>query len=177
MKFFIKIFLLLVVILSSQTLSSQILINEYSCANATSAGDPDFYGQMEDWVELYNPTGSSVNLNGYYLSDKASNPTKFQIPGSITIPAGGYMMVYASGRATIAGGTEIHTNFKLTQTKFEKIILSNPSGTVIDILTIKTHQLLHSRGRTTSRILQLNTICFDYFSGCWCDHTLYHGWL
>ncbi|MBI2279185.1 MAG: CotH kinase family protein [Bacteroidetes bacterium] len=150
MKFLIKGLLLLVVILFSQTLSSQILINEYSCANATSAGDPDFYGQMEDWVELYNPTAAAINLNGYYLSDKAGNPTKFQIPGSITIPAGGYMMVYASGRATIAGGTEIHTNFKLTQTKFEKIILSNPGGTVIDILTIKTHQLLHSRGRTTS---------------------------
>lgn len=150
MKFLIKVFLLFVVILINQNLSSQILINEYSCANATSAGDPDFFGGMEDWVELYNPTGSAVNLNGYYLSDKASNPTKFQIPGSITIAAGGYRMVYASGRATIAGGTEIHTNFKLTQTKLEKIILSNPSGTVIDILTIKPNQLLHSRGRTTS---------------------------
>ncbi|MGE0561227.1 MAG: CotH kinase family protein [Flavobacteriales bacterium] len=148
MKFLLKCLLFLMVLLYSQVSNSQILINEYSCANATSGGDPDFFGEFEDWVELYNPTGSAVNLNGYYLSDKASNPTKFQIPGNINISAGGYVMVYASGRAQIAGG-QIHTNFKLTQTKHEKIVLSNPSGTVIDILTIDNHQLLHSRGRTT----------------------------
>jgi len=150
MKLIIKSILFALVLLCSQFNYAQIVINEYSCANATSAGDPDFFGEMEDWIELYNTSGAAINLNGYYLSDKASNPTKFQIPGSITIPAGGYRMVYASGRNQIAGGTEIHTNFKLTQTKHEKIILSNPSGTAIDILTIKNHQLLHSRGRTTN---------------------------
>jgi gliding motility-associated-like protein len=129
--------------------NSQVVINEYSCANSTSAGDPDFFGEMEDWVELYNTTGAAINLNGYYLSDKASNPTKFQVPGNISIPANGYMMIYASGRAQIAGGTEIHTNFKLTQTKFEKIILSDAGGTIIDSLTINPTQHLHSRGRTT----------------------------
>lgn len=150
MERILKQLFFLVIFLITNVLSAQILINEYSCANATSAGDPDFFGQMEDWIELYNPTGSAVNLNGYYLSDKATNPLKFRVPGSISIPAGGYLMVYASGRNQIAGGSEIHTNFKLTQTKHEKIILSNPSGTAIDILTIKNHQLLHSRGRVTS---------------------------
>lgn len=128
---------------------SQVVINEFSCANATSAGDPDFYGQTEDWVELYNPSGAAINLNGYHLSDKAGNPTKFQIPGNISVPAGGYLMVYCSGRAQIAGGVEIHTNFKLTQTKNEKILFSDPGGSVIDSLTINPNLLLHSRGRTT----------------------------
>lgn len=128
---------------------SQVVINEYSCANSTSAGDPDFYGEMEDWIELYNTSGSTVNLNGFYFSDKASNVTKFQVPGNISIPAGGYLMVYCSGRASIAGGVEIHTNFKLTQTKYEKIIFSDPGGTVIDSLTLDPTQHLHSRGRTT----------------------------
>ena len=144
-----RVFLFIISIILSISSNAQIIINEYSCANSTSAGDPDFYGEMEDWVELYNPSGAAVNLSGYYFSDKASKPLKFQVPGTINIPANGYMMVYASGRATIAGGVEIHTNFKLTQTKFEKIIMSDASGTIIDSLTINPTQHLHSRGRTT----------------------------
>ncbi|TXB67184.1 T9SS type B sorting domain-containing protein [Vicingus serpentipes] len=145
----ISILLLLIVLHFNHIAFSQVVINEYSCANSTSGGDPDFFGEFEDWVEIYNPTGTALDLNGFYLSDKASNPTKFQIPGSIGIPAGGYLMVYASGRGVIAGGVEVHTSFKLTQTKHEKIILADPSGTIIDSLTIKNHQLLHSRGRTS----------------------------
>lgn len=139
--------LLLPLLLLSQISFSQIVINEYSCANASSGGDPDFFGEFEDWFELYNTSGAAIDLNGYHLSDKGSNPMKFQIPGSISIPAGGYLMVYASGRATIAGGSEIHTNFKLTQTKHEQIVLADAAGVIIDSLTIQNHQLLHSRGR------------------------------
>lgn len=144
-----KYFIIIAAFLFVQNAFTQVVINEYSCANSTSGGDPDFYGEMEDWVELYNTSGAAINLNGYYISDKAGNPTKFQVPGSISIPAGGYMMVYGSKRGVIAGGQEIHTTFKWTQTKFEKIVLSDAGGTIIDSLTIIPNQDLHSRGRTT----------------------------
>ena len=146
---FCKYIIIITTFLFIQNVFSQVVINEYSCANSTNAGDPDFYGEMEDWVELYNTSAAAIDLNGYYISDKAGNTTKFQVPSSILIPAGGYMMVYGSGRATIAGGTEIHTGFKWTQTKFEKIVLSDAGGTIIDSLTIIPNQHLHSRGRTT----------------------------
>ncbi|PCI97446.1 MAG: hypothetical protein COB15_07730 [Flavobacteriales bacterium] len=149
MNKFCKYIIITATFLFIQNVFSQVVINEYSCANSTSAGDPDFYGEMEDWVELYNTSAAAIDLNGYYISDKAGNTTKFQVPSSILIPAGGYMMVYGSGRATIAGGTEIHTGFKWTQTKFEKIVLSDAGGTIIDSLTIIPNQHLHSRGRTT----------------------------
>ncbi|NQX98380.1 MAG: CotH kinase family protein, partial [Flavobacteriales bacterium] len=42
-----------------------------------------------------------------------------------------------------------HTGFKWTQTKNEKIILSDAGGTIIDSLTIIPNQNLHSRGRIT----------------------------
>lgn len=140
---------LLITILFVSYANAQVIINEYSCANFTAAGNPDFFGEMEDWVELYNMSSSAVNLNGYYLSDKTGNPTKFQVSGNISIPAGGYLMVYASGRAQVVGTSEIHTNFKLTQTKSETILLSDPSGVLVDSVTIVPNQLLHSRGRTT----------------------------
>jgi len=52
----------------------QIVINEYSCANFTSGGYADSFGNMDDWVELYNTTGTSIDLNGYFLSDKGGSP-------------------------------------------------------------------------------------------------------
>jgi hypothetical protein len=55
--------------------NSQVVINEYSASNFS--GFTDNFGENEDWVELYNTSASPVNLSGYYLSDRAGNPTKF----------------------------------------------------------------------------------------------------
>ena len=64
-------------------LPAQVLINEYSCSNIT--GPTDAYGEREDWIELFNTTAAPVNLTGWYLSDRATNLTKWQIPsGSIS---------------------------------------------------------------------------------------------
>ena len=51
---------------------AQVLINEYSAANFDSYLDN--YNEYEDWIELYNSSSNSVDLNGWYLSDRASNP-------------------------------------------------------------------------------------------------------
>jgi len=147
---FYKGFLSVLLVLFIQGVDAQVVINEYSCANSTAAGFSDSFGEREDWVELYNTTAGSIDLNGYYISDKSGNPTKFQIPSSVVIPAGGYIMVFGSGRGIVAAGNQIHTNFKWTQTRYEKIILSDASVNVLDSLTIVPNQHLHSRGRTTN---------------------------
>ncbi len=132
--------------LSSWNLFSQVVINEYSCSNIS--GPMNSFGDREDWVELYNTSAAPVNLTGFHLSDKSSNMTKWQIPSGI-IPANGYLMVYCSGKNTVAG-TELHPNFKLTQTEKEWIILANNSGANVDSLKIVhfTKQD-HSIGRAT----------------------------
>lgn len=128
-------------------ISSQIVINEYSCSNIS--GYTDSYGEKEDWVELYNVTGSSIDLTGYYLSDKASNLMKWQVPSG-SIPAGGFKMVVASGRNTV-NGAELHPNFNLKQVQGEWIILTNPFGTVIDsIKIVHLTKKDHSVGRSTN---------------------------
>lgn len=142
-KAFISLPMLL---LSFQTLFSQVVINEYSAANVSQ--HTDGFGVYEDWFELYNTTASPIDLTGWYLSDKPNNPLKFIIPSG-TIPANGYMMVYCSGRAQTASGV-IHTNFKLTQTQPESILISNASGTLIDEVQMIPCQSNHSRGRTTN---------------------------
>ena len=131
-----------------QPLLAQIVINEYSAANYSDYTDN--YGDYEDWFELYNIGDSPLDLSDYYLSDKANNLTKFQITNPIQINAGSHLRIFASGRDE-ENGTDIHTNFKIHQTKGnEWIILTAPDGiTIIDSIFVKPCLTNHSRGRIT----------------------------
>jgi len=127
--------------------NAQIVINEFSCANTNTIANNFF--DYDDWVEIYNTSSSPIDLSGYHISDKVNNPTKWQVPGSINIPANGFIKVYADKRDMI-NGSDLHTNFKLTQTKNEYIILADPLGSIIDSVQITTPtKENHSRGRTT----------------------------
>ncbi|MEC7864096.1 MAG: lamin tail domain-containing protein, partial [Bacteroidota bacterium] len=68
-------------------INAQILINEYTGANYDTYTDN--YGEYEDWIELYNPTSAAIDINGWYLTDKPLNPTKWMIPSSFVVPANG----------------------------------------------------------------------------------------
>ena len=127
-------------------LSAQVVINEYSASNRN--GLTDFEGDTEDWIELYNTGASQADLTDFHLSDKGSNPMKFRMPAGILIPAGGYLVVHCDGQGGVFGG-EVHASFKLTQTRPEDIVFADPTGTVIDAITMEPAQLDHSRGRTT----------------------------
>jgi len=107
---------------------SQIIVNEYSAANYDDFNDN--YGQNEDWFELYNTSGTAINLNGYYVSDKNNNLTKWQFTSDVNINPNEHLVIFCSGRDEINGGN-IHTSFKLHQTKGnEWIILTDPDGTI-----------------------------------------------
>lgn len=123
-------------------LFSQVLINEYSAANLST--EPDEYGKHEDWIELYNAGPAAVNLTGYFLSDNEANLQKWPFPAGTILPAYSFLLLHASGR-----NIGFHTNFKLTQTKSdaEHLVLSDPSGTVLDEVTMKKTQANQSRGR------------------------------
>ncbi|MEN9699866.1 MAG: hypothetical protein RLZZ301_1064 [Bacteroidota bacterium] len=126
---------------------AQVLVNEYSCSNIS--GPTDAYGQREDWIELYNTTGAAIDLTGWYLSDKPSNLTKWQIPSG-SINANGFKMVYCSKRNTV-NGNEYHPNFNLSQTDGDWIILSNPTAVVVDSFKIvHLTKSNHSVGRSSN---------------------------
>lgn len=132
--------------LFSHLMNAQIVINEYSAANFSDFTDN--YGENEDWFELYNSGPTSIDLNGYYLSDKANNLTKYQINTSVQINSNDHLTIFASGRNEISG-TNIHTNFKIHQTKGnEWAILTDPDGiTIVDSIFIRPCQTNQSRGR------------------------------
>lgn len=135
---------------------TQVKINEYSCSNVS--GITDAYGDREDWIELYNSSGAPVNLTGWYLSDRPTNLTKWQIPSG-SIAANGFKMIFCSKR-NVVNGNEYHPNFNLSQTDGEWIILTNPSLAVVDSFKI-VHMTKadHSIGRTTN-----GAVTFSLFS-------------
>ena len=144
--FLLFVFTLLTVCLTNKA-NSQVMINEYSCSNIATATDN--FSNTPDWIELYNAAASPANIGGYYLTDKISNLTKWAFPAGTTISANGFLRVWASAANTVVG-TNIHTNFKLTQTKPEALAFSTPGGVVIDSMTLKPNLTDHSRGRTTN---------------------------
>ncbi len=126
-------------------LPGQVLINEYSCANISIIADAD--GDFEDYIEIFNSGTTAIDLASFYLSDRISNPLKWQFPASIILNPGDFLLVFASSKNAFLGG-HYHTNFNLTQTRNEHIVLSNASGVIIDQLQIIRTQVNHSRGRS-----------------------------
>jgi len=141
-----SIFLIAILLIQSNLTNAQVVINEYSCSNLESFTDN--YNQYEDWIELYNAGTTSLNIGGYYLSDNPNDSLKWQFPLNVTIPEGGFIRVWASGRDEVSGNN-YHTNFKLTQTKdnTESIIFSNAQGIIQDQIQLGITRKEHSLGR------------------------------
>lgn len=57
-----------------------LVINEFMADNKTALEDPGNPGTHPDWIELYNGTDEPIVLNGMFLSDDATDPTRWQIP-------------------------------------------------------------------------------------------------
>ena len=143
-----KIFYLLSCIIYFHSVNAQLLINEYSAANYDSYQDN--YGEYEDWVEIYNSAANPIDISGYFITDKVSNLTKWQVPSSFIIPANNVGIIFCSGRDEVSGGFA-HTNFKITQTKGNEVfILSDASQILLDSISIRPNIESHSRGRETN---------------------------
>ncbi len=146
MRLTLRFIILICSIAIAQSIAAQVVINEFSAANTTIT---DNFGESEDWVELFNTTGTAVNLSGWHLSDRSANLLKWTFPAGSTIAANGFLRVWCSGRNT-GTGANMHTNFKITQTQnIEGIYLSNTGGTLIDGNDINIpNQENHSWGRS-----------------------------
>ncbi len=144
---FKSILIIAVLLIVSLHVDAQLVINEVSAANYTDFNDN--FGDTEDWIEIYNPTGAAIDINGYYFSDDVLEPTKFQVTSPVNVPAGGYLVVFASNRNTIIG-TNIHTSFKINQQQQEYAVLADPAGTIVDLFWMENpNQTNHSWGRMT----------------------------
>ena len=130
---------------------AQVVINEICAANGDVNYDPDFFN-FPSWVELHNTNSSPVDINGYYLSDSADEPTRWQISGSTIIPANGFLIIWCDEEAS-----GLHSNFSL-DSDGEEVILSAPDGQLVDKIIFPRQYLNTSYGRTGTEGTEWNYI-------------------
>jgi len=86
------------------------VISEFMAANTRTLADSD--EKFSDWIEIHNPDAAAVNLAGWYLTDDAKDLKKWQFP-EMSVPPGGFLVVFASGKSRRDPGAELHTSFEL----------------------------------------------------------------
>lgn len=122
MKCFLQTAALLFFLISRA--SGDPLITEFLADNKASIVDED--NSHSDWAEIYNPDNAPVNMAGWYLSDKVSNPTQWQFP-AVTIPSKGFLIVFLDSKDRRIPGLPLHTNFGLSKGG-EALLLTKPDG-------------------------------------------------
>lgn len=99
-----------------------VRLNEVLARNTTGLADAS--GTREPWIELVNTGDAPVSLNGLFLSQSDAEPFQFAFPQGWSIPARGFLVVFADGQATQNSASEIHTSFRLPQAAGTPIRLS-----------------------------------------------------
>ena len=108
-----------------------LVINELMASNSNTIRDPQ--GQYDDWIEIHNIGSYPIDTGNMYLTDDLTIPAKWRIPGNrpaaTTIPAGGYLLVWADEDVAASG---LHANFKLSADGEEIGLFDNDGTTLID---------------------------------------------
>ncbi len=127
---------------STAEAAEPIVINELMASNSGCIQDSQ--DQYDDWVEIYNYASYPVHIGGMYLTDDLSEPTKWRIPTATTVPAGGYLLIWADNDV---GDSELHANFKLDADGEEIGLYESDGITLIDSITFGKQTTDISYGR------------------------------
>ena len=115
--------------------ATSLKINEVLVTNEQNYQDD--YGLHNAWIEIFNTSFATVNIEGCYLTNDKDNPTKYPIPkGDILtqIKPRQHTLFWADGMPN--RGT-FHVNFTLDPNKENYIALYDSNGkTLIDEVTI-----------------------------------------
>ena len=87
------------------------VISEFMADNKSGLMDAD--GDFSDWIEIFNPTEFTVDLGSFFLTDDATDLSKWPFE-PLTLEPGERAIVFASGKGVNGPAGEIHTNFKLS---------------------------------------------------------------
>ena len=131
-----------------------LLINEVMADPLTGLRDDD--DELCDWIELYNTTNRTIQLDQYGLSDNERKPLKWRFPEGAVIEPHGYYLVLCTGknRMDSAHPGVPHTNFRLSAEQ-ETIILTDSQGRVMDRVMIDNLPQDNSYGRNEQGGMQV----------------------
>lgn len=110
-----------------QQVSADPVISEFCASNQNGIRDED--GERPDWIEIYNPDATAADLTNWYLTDNQAEKTKWRFPAA-SIPPGGYLVIFASGKNKRVPGQPLHTGFSLSADG-EYLGLIRPNGNTV----------------------------------------------
>jgi hypothetical protein len=124
-----------------------LVINEFMAANGAFLRGPQ--GEYEDWIEFYNGSDAPVDVGGLYLTDDPAVPTRWRFPrdeaGLTTVPARGFLVVWADGDATAPG---LHAGFRLDAEGGILCLFDSDGRTLIDSVAYGRQEADLSYGRS-----------------------------
>lgn len=104
--------------------SGDIVINEMMQSNVSTLMIQNEF--PDSWIELYNPSDKTIDLNGCYLSSHSDIQGAWRFETETSVPAKGYLLVYCDKQ-----DLELHTDFRL-ETGGGDLYLLSPTGSIID---------------------------------------------
>jgi len=124
MKKFWAIFLFWIIIPSVS--SARVFINELMQSNIDIVRD-DLQEFPDSWIELYNDSDQTVNIQNWTVSLDANYRNGWKITGSNIIAPRSYLLIYADKAAK-----GLHTNFRIDSGSGGDVYLFDATGTQID---------------------------------------------
>jgi len=112
-------------------MAQNLIINELMQSNIDCIMDElnDF---PDSWIELYNPTDTTIRLQDYQIGSKKKVDKAWQLPDT-AVAAHGYIIIYCDKAGEDAGVSAMHTDFRLETDKESKLYLFK-NGVVADSL-------------------------------------------
>ncbi|KAA1246620.1 T9SS type A sorting domain-containing protein [Aquimarina sp. RZ0] len=115
-----------------------LVINEFVASSDNTGGIQEPDGGTPDWIELYNNTNQDIVLDQhFYLSDDIDFPKKWNFISEVTIPANGYLILWADRDIHQQG---IHTNFQIKKSR-GNLLLVYEDLTIIDQVNYGAQEL------------------------------------
>ncbi len=113
--------------------AASFYISEFLAANNGSGTNAlrDEDGDSSDWIEIANVSGVPQSIAGWFLTDATNNLPKWSFPPGATVPAFGYVVVFASGKNRVNNLAKLHTNFQLSADPAEYLALLDPNTNVV----------------------------------------------
>ncbi|MFT5191878.1 MAG: hypothetical protein ACI9DF_005438 [Verrucomicrobiales bacterium] len=113
---------------------AEVTISEFVASPANGAHE-DEDCETVDWLELHNLDATAIDVGGYYLSDNLAEPTQWAIPASTEIEAGGYLLIFASGKDRAVAGAPLHANFQFNANGDDLVLVKPDGATVVESYT------------------------------------------
>ncbi len=153
---------------------SSVYISEVAAVKASKSDD-------NDWIELHNSSGDSINLEGWHLTNDSNDMDKFTFP-SFKISSGEYATISASTSST----SGVSAPFNISASG-DTLILTDEDGNIKDIFETGALRYGITSGRIAGNSQRLffssptkgaenNSAAYNSFVSApvFSDNTLYH---